>query len=422
MVFPPHPEVLACDWLPPSLIDRSDELARAGRALGEPTPPGDLRPLLIEGPSGAGASVLARLLARRMGPLGPGPRAHLLAVRVRWCAGTTGIAGDLLRSFDPGFGERGFSLAEILAGLLRRIVRDGRPTVILLDDLAPGAPDVVPILRALRNPDRFLPEGMDRSVPLHLVIAASSSLAVSLDAAPRGRLLDEIEPGRRLRLTAYSSATLERIARDRLERLFGGPAPDGLAEEFAQRAATEGRGAARLLELMRARFHPGPSVAPPYEPARSRRRAPRLDARLRAAVEAVCADGPVDLSVVRAKAGELARAAGDRPPATTTFWRRLVRLEQAGLLIREIRSGGPGGSVASIRLPRAAAAAVSLPAGTLRACDPVGPGAWTGPGAPLAAAPGFPPAPGARARGAAPSRPAIPVAAARRPARPAPAT
>src|SRR5579862_4754616 len=142
-----HPEVLHPDWLPPTLIGRAAELDRLRTILGDPLP---ARPMPwiagVHGPPGAGTSATARLAARRLVDAyrRERPRATppvLVAVRVRWCAGTHGVATALLQSLDDGFSGRGFPVVEIVAGFLRRLARLGRPAVVVLDDVGPDTPD-----------------------------------------------------------------------------------------------------------------------------------------------------------------------------------------------------------------------------------------------------------------------------------------
>jgi DNA polymerase III delta prime subunit len=368
MAFPICPEVLAADWLPPVLLGREPLRRAAGTALlaaleAEARPP----PLLVEGPPGAGTSSFARAVAhdlaeeyRRRG----GPAGRVVAVRVRWCPGTTGVASALLREFDEGFRGQGFSVAEILAGFLRRAQRDGRPLLIVLDDVSPGAPDLIPLLRAFRAPERFLPEGVERGVPLHVVLAGPPSA----EALRRGW---EAEGGRFLgpfRLPAFSPVELRALALDRAQRALGAPPREELLGRVVHTALTEGRGAARVLEILRAELLP-PAVEPILSVAGVREIPPLLflEPRIAEAIAGACASGPASLTALRAWDARLARAAGERPFAPTTLWRRLVRLEQAGIVRRELRAGGPGGSHSTIRLLRPAAhlRRLSRPTGTL---------------------------------------------------------
>ncbi|MFI5415519.1 MAG: hypothetical protein ACHQ16_07720, partial [Candidatus Lutacidiplasmatales archaeon] len=129
-----HPSVLANDWLPPVLNGRAGELAELSRRLGDPYPPGPPPWVaVVVGPSGAGTSAVARLGARRLleavnregSPVSPA----LVRVRVSETTGIQGVAAGLLQGLDSGFVARGFPVAEIVAGFLRRLARDGRAAV-----------------------------------------------------------------------------------------------------------------------------------------------------------------------------------------------------------------------------------------------------------------------------------------------------
>src|SRR5208282_2927830 len=105
-----HSEVLARDWLPPVVLGRAPEVAdRVRAALGEPFP-------------------------------------RVLAIRTPFLRGPHGIATALVQRLDDGFDGRGFPVPEILAGLLRRLRREARPTVVLLDDVGVGGPDLAPVV------------------------------------------------------------------------------------------------------------------------------------------------------------------------------------------------------------------------------------------------------------------------------------
>ncbi len=400
--------VLSPDWTPPYLAGRARELEALDGLLARAAAPGAGAPVGVEGPAGAGSSVLARVAARRwtMDPARRSPGSapgHLVAVRVRGCAGATGVAAGLLRYFDPGFRERGFSTAEILAGFLRRLLREDRPAIVLLDDLGPGSPDVAPIVRALTAPARFLPEGVDRTPEVQLVLVGQES-----GAGAGGRWRDLVEESSRFRVPELPPLALRAIALDRFHRASGELPGEQLVAELVARALADRRSVARLLELLRAHLLPA-SVPPPVENPHH-----HPDRRVLTALELACEGGPVDLRLVRAAEAHLARTGGARPLPTTTFWRRIVRLEQAGWIVREVRPGGPGGSTSKVRLlgaPRGAGGPATGPTGTLpgsgRRVGPVPAGAmrsWARAEPVGSAPPGWPP--GADGAGRGPDRPA----------------
>ena len=174
----PFPEVLAPDYTPPVLFGRAVELERLREwLLGPPSPGSTPRIASVVGPSGSGTSVLTRVAARRwveaLRREDPMVRPVLATVRVRWCRGSQSIAAALVQHLDDGFRATGFPINEILAGFLRRLRRDGRPAVVVLDDIGRSAPDLTPILRAFAHPGRFLPEGVDDPPKVWLLLAGA---------------------------------------------------------------------------------------------------------------------------------------------------------------------------------------------------------------------------------------------------------
>lgn len=355
-----HPEVLAPDWLPPTLLGRTFELERLRRLLGDPLPD---RPMPwvagVDGPAGSGTSSTARLAARRLLEAyrreRPGATAPLLvAVRVRWCAGPHGVATALLQSVDDGFSGRGFSVVEIVAGFLRRLSRVGRPAVVVLDDVGPDTPDLAPILRGLLAPLRFLPEGADGAPPIWTIVAGQLDRP-GAPGRPPGRRPDDTET---VHLPPMDAPGLRAVLADRVARALGRDPPPALLERIAERAAARGLGATRALDLLRRELLGSEAVRPPLTgSAPGVRRELRIEPRV---VEALDLAEPRDgggLRVVRLRdlrecEARLARAEGVRPLPATTLWRRLVQLEAVGLVRRAVRPGGAGGTHSEVELLR----------------------------------------------------------------------
>ncbi len=341
-----HPEVLSPAWIPFEPIGRVEEQALLRRWLEEDSTFRGGGPILIEGPPGCGSSTLARWAARERAGRdrgGTAERGRVLAVRVRGCVGASGVAAGLLREYDEGFRERGFSVAEIMAGVLRRANRERRAITVVLDDAGPGSPDLTRLLGALDRPERFLPEGEELGFPLRtIVVGASPATAAQMETRARTGL-------RRLRLAALDRELLGRILKDRAERALAGPFPDGAVRQIVERVELEGHGAVRGMELLRELLRGPEPTSPP--PAGGRSGSFRsLEPLLVEAVARACTSGPARVSEVRSCEDRLARTRGERPLPATTFWRRILRLEQMGLISREVRAGGPGGSRSTIRL------------------------------------------------------------------------
>lgn len=344
-----HPEVLADDWLPPVALGREGATRELVRLLDPPSPRAPPPWIAsVAGPSGSGSSTVARRAARevadRLREAGVGP-ARLLAVRTGLLKGPHGVATALLRRFDEGFDGRGFPTSEILAGVLRRLRRDRRPAVVVLDDIAVGGADVGPVVRALADPDRFLPEGESGLPGLYTVLAGTpEGLAPALAA-----LGPSVSARPSVRLAPYDEPTLRAIAKERAARALGRDAPESLVRGVVAQTVADGGGARRAFELLRRELLGG-GADPVRRRGISGGGAVPVEAHVVDAIGLASHGTFARLGEVRRREAELAKREGRPPLPTTTLWRRIVRLERAGYLRREIRTGGPGGTLSVLRV------------------------------------------------------------------------
>lgn len=346
-----HPEVLAHDWLPPFVLGRASEVAEVVRRLDPPRPKAPPPWVVgVAGSVGTGTSTVARRAARavvdEMRAACPESHPRLLLVRTPFLRGTHGVATALLQKLDEGFDGRGFPVPEILAGLLRRLRREHAPTVVVLDDVGVGGPDLAPILRAFAQPDRFLPEGESGVPPIWTVLAGSLEALQALERAVMPRL----DLGPFVRLREYEPVALRAIVRDRAERALGHPPPPGLVERTVERSMEDGGGAQRAIDLLR-REVLGVTFREVRDGVLSTRlRGVSVEPWLVRAIGAASQGRTARLRDVRRFEAELAEAHGARPLPTTTLWRRIVQLERAGYVRREIRPGGNGGTLSLVRV------------------------------------------------------------------------
>jgi hypothetical protein len=345
-----HPEVLAHDWVPPVPIARALEVAEVVRRLDPPCPRAPPPWIVgVAGAPGMGTSTVARVAAREVADRVRGtfaaPPPRILAVRTATSRGIHGVATALLRKLDEGFDGRGFPVAEILAGLLRRIRREARPVVLLLDDVGVGGPDLAPILRAIGDPDRFLPEGEAGIPPVWTILAGTGEALHSVERSAG----DRCPIGPLVALRPYTDREIEAIVRDRVARALGPGGEVALAREIVRRTLEDGGGSSHALDLLRRRL-----VGIPVRSAgafhESRTFGVTVEPHVLRALDAAAHDRSAPVGEVRRVAAELARAKGDRPLPATTLWRRIVQLERAGYVRREIRTGGTGGTRSILRL------------------------------------------------------------------------
>lgn len=354
MLAPPYPEVLAAEFVPPTLLARSRDVDALLTLVGGAVP---VRPApwaaSVRGPPGSGTSSVARVAAHRLVEAirreRSGPTPLLATVRVRWCRGAHGVAAALLQHLDEGFRPSGFHVAEIMAGFLRRLARDGRPVVVVLDDIAPSGPELLPVFRALAIPQRYLPEGMETPPPAWVLLAGASGATGAWTQAARAGLLS-VPP---VRLEAYDAATVTAIVRDRVARAYGRDPPPRMLERLTRSSPGGLSNVARTMDSVRRQLLGHAAVVPGsvFRPAGAEARW-TVEPRLVAAVAHAAEAGQARLGDIRDWEARLALRDGMRPMATTTLWRRLLRLEAEGLVRRDVRPGGGGGTLSVLTVLR----------------------------------------------------------------------
>jgi hypothetical protein len=349
-----HPEVLAPDWLPPVPLGRRGPLASLVRWLEEPAAPRSRAGgAIVLGPRGSGTSTLARLAGRAWAEAQPaigGSEGVVQAlVRPAELRGSQGAAGELLRALDPDYELRGFPVSELLAGFLRRLRACHRPAVAVFDDLGPGAPDLSRLLSGLVDPDGFLPEGGEGVPPIAVVLAGSPE---SLGAIAKSRWSSALDR-RTVSLSPYNEKELTAIVRDRAERSLARSVPGQWVERVVHRAVRDNGSARRAIDVLR-RELVGPDVSelgPVYSGTMVRTEI-SIEPPLLFALGQLEEGIPVRIGELRHRTSDLARTRGEPPLPATTFWRRIIRLERAGLVRRNVRTGGSGGSLSTVALVR----------------------------------------------------------------------
>jgi hypothetical protein len=349
-----HPEVLAPGWLPPVPLGRRGHLASLIRWIEAPGSGGShAGAAVVLGPRGSGTSTLARLAARAWAESLPGSGgltgAVVANIRPAEVHGPQGVAGELLRALDPDYELRGFPVSELLAGFLRRLRSAHRPAVVVLDDVGPGAPDLSRVVSGLLDPGGFLPEGGDGIPPLALILAGSEEALRAIAKTKWTRWLE----ARTLRLLPYTEAELTVIVRDRAERSLARSVPVEWVERVVRRAVRDNGSATRAVDVLR-RELVGPTISE-VGPVYSSSVAPpmiTIEPPLLSALGQLEEGVPVRIGELRNRTTDLARTQGEVPLPATTFWRRIIRLERAGLVRRSVRTGGSGGSLSTVAVVR----------------------------------------------------------------------
>ena len=336
--------VLERSWTPPVLVGRGAELARLESTVLPKLAGGEAVAVSISGPRGSGTSTVA---AHQVGTVQtrltrPGPKGTPLLSRadVSACRTPLALVTALFRGIDPAFIGRGASTEFLTLLLARRIRTVGRPTLIWLDQVRQSGLDVSRVLRPLAHPEQLLPEG-PAGLPTLLLVASGTAdilpddpelVRTELRPLPARDLCKAIMTRANLAFSAPPSLeAVEAIATLSISRGWGLSMVGELLAEAGRRAeAREGR----WLELE--------DVALPASLPRAGRDASTFEAVLLEVLRA--ATGVTTVGKLKRALDARCQEAGLRQPTQARLWRHLVGLERKGLLRREVRLGGTGGS------------------------------------------------------------------------------
>ena len=229
--------------------------------------------------------------------------------------------------------------------LLRRLRTLGRPAVLWVDH-AHSAGEFGRVVRALAHPQEVLPEGTAGLPPMLLIASGARDLVP-----------DDIEVIRTIVRPLPGPALLEAI-RTRAALAFHLPPGPEVLRAWADLVVAGGRGLSILGDLL--------AEAGARAEARGARRVELEDVSLPQALPRHGADAEgfeaALLDVLRAAKGPFAVGdlrqglaarcgeVGIRAPTSARLWRHLVGLERKGVVHREVRMGGTGGTSVVVSL------------------------------------------------------------------------
>ncbi len=251
----------------------------------------------------------------------------------------------LFRGLDPAFNAQGAATEHLTLLWLRRMRSEGGTFQIWLDNFPGSWHALARFLPPLLDPRQILPEG----------VAGLPGFTVVLSGEGPARPWEDL-PGNppAMAAPAWSRPELELLAR----RVLAGPgagAPDPKASgRLVELLLTQDRGVSPLPEILsRARSHArdagraeleAEDLETPRQVPWRLRQSRSFDALLLGFLRETAKEAPLALSdLTRGLRGRCA-ALGIPAPSVARLWRRLRRLETLGLLSREIRVGGPGGT------------------------------------------------------------------------------
>ena len=353
-------------WRAPLLVAREQLLATQERAVVSALHQDGRVVVSVGGPRGSGTTSVAecalatfteRCLTRRSplilrpdassvpaAPFGRvGPRTSacplVLGVDASRCRTPGLLVKALFRQIDPAFQGQGASTEFLSMLLLRRLRTLGRPAVVWIDQ-AHSSGEFGRVVRAIARPQEVLPEGVAGLPPLLLVTSGArdqvpegiEAIRTSVRPLQGSDLIEAIRTRAALAFHVLPRPEVLRAWADLVvARGWGLSMVGDLLVEAGARA--EARGSLRV-ELQ--------DVALPQALPRHGSDAEGFEAALLDVLRA--AKGPFAVGDLRrglmAHCGEV----GIRAPTPARLWRHLVGLERKGLVRREVRLGGAGGS------------------------------------------------------------------------------
>lgn len=337
------PSVLERTWTPSVLVGRDQILGYLEtRVLPRLTSGGGVG-ISIFGPRGSGTStVAAHLVAAAKARLTrSGAKGAPLLLRIDTSDHRTpsSVVTALFREIDPSYDGRGASAEFGLLLLLRRLRTLARPVILVLDQIGSRA-DLSRVLRPLARPDCLMPEG-PASLPTMLVVAAGARDAFPEDVeAIRTRLPPLVMAELCQAITARANLAFEVL-----------PAQEAL-ETIARLSVAQGWGLSMVGELLaeagrRVEARGGHRVEPedvglPAIRARHGHDTEGFDAVILEVLRA--SPKPLSAGELRRRVGTRCEEVGIRGPTQARLWRHVVALERKGVVRREVRVGGTGGS------------------------------------------------------------------------------
>ncbi len=327
-------------WRAPVLVGREELLANQERVLRGALGHEYRAALAVMGPRGSGTSSIAECAVATFSERFFGRRSPLfLRVDTSQCRTPCLLVKALFRQIDPAIQLGGASTEFLSMLLLRRLRSLARPAVVWLDQVhATG--EFGRVARALARPQEVLPEGTDGLPPLLLVASGSREIVPEVAdtvrvAAPPLQGADLLETLRARAALAFQTPPLPEVLRawaDLTVASGWGLAMVGdLLVEAGARA--EARGSFRV-ELQ--------DVALPSSLPRHGRDAEGFGQTILEVLRT--ATGSLTAGELRRRVAEGCTSSGMRAPTPARLWRHVVGLERKGIVRREVRLGGSGGS------------------------------------------------------------------------------
>jgi len=252
---------------------------------------------------------------------------------------------SLLRHFMPGESFQGASTSRIMWWFLRRLMVEGKPAVLWLDQVRQDVRSLSSVLGPLLNPETLV-ESAERFPPIFIVLSGNG------DGGVDGCV-------KRIRVSALPVGTIREIMEDKV-RQAGKVLSEGARTKVLDVLGTRGYSLSLMDEILQASFDKAGCHGiiteddVPMPSPRSHSRASKQAVELRVMEILRKAGGNTTMGVIAKELSRNFATEGEPTPTMSSVRRWITRLEDMGLVERRVTMGGDGGtrSVVSIVEPR----------------------------------------------------------------------
>ncbi len=358
------PKVLTFDYVPDKLVHREEQMRSLGMLFRPVVESGGPQSAFLIGSVGTGKTATAKRFCMDMmrHAADKGVPMDYVIVNCRQSSTESSVLLRLIRHFDEGYPDRGFSVSEMLRALKKHVEKRRLRLVVMLDEvdvlLKKGAQDLIYQL------SRFNEERVDPSTSLSLMMISQDYVLDRLDQAS----MSTFKRANTVRFSRYDRSELRDIVEGRASMgMNPGTVRDDCMDLIADIASEWGdaRFAIELLEKSALLAEEEGFTEVKAELVREAKaltystitesKLEQLDLHRSLTLLAVTRCLKEDAYVNTGKAEKtyhvVAEEYGEKPRKHTQFWNYLNDLSDLGLLNTQVKGDPDGGRTTYISVP-----------------------------------------------------------------------
>lgn len=237
---------LTFEYVPQKLVHREEQMRKLQMIFRPVFEEGRSETAFLVGSVGTGKTATAKRFCADMMQYGmrSGIPVDYIIVNCRQRSTESGVLLQLVRHYDPGFPDRGFSSSEMMRSLRTHLERERKRTVIVLDEvdvlLKRNSVDMIYQL------SRFSEESINVSVSLSMILISQESIADRIDEAS----LSTFKRANGIRFNKYTRDELKSIVKIRAEEALNPGAMDDAPMDLIADISSEWGDARLAIELL----------------------------------------------------------------------------------------------------------------------------------------------------------------------------